>query len=207
MFVFSITENWVEPRKNQEHLHYFFVQIREQYETRYYKTLFHLLTCPFCLAKSSILRKNTVPDLWKISLADFTLSSESASYVQLLYEKLYNNNVVFIFSRGTWSEQVIPQIKAAGISQGFPPCIAVPQTLFEEYGDVSFNFTIVKEQRCMEISIEGGSFQTRCRLKLKIMYSDGSTLLLHGRDIAMAGSWTTEKINGISRVEIVFEDQ
>ncbi|BBM86099.1 hypothetical protein [Candidatus Uabimicrobium amorphum] len=209
MFVFSIVEEWTPVNRHQKILQHFCAQLPTSYETQYYQTLFHLLTCPFCLARSPILRENTTPDLWRISQCDFTLPPDSPSYQKLLYEKLYmRSGIPFIFRRGAWEERQIPQIKAAGISQGFPSQINLPPFLLEKYGEISFKFTMTKQGH-MEISLEGGSFALRSRIHIELVYQDHRREVLYGKDVAMAGAWKIEleKVARISSVIIDFEER
>ncbi|MEK7483821.1 MAG: tetratricopeptide repeat protein, partial [Planctomycetota bacterium] len=108
--LFSITEEWISSKSGveaDEWLAQNFTLFKQQYHTNYYNTLFHLLTCPFCLDRGyEILDKRSHPYLWKIGLKEpqecldivkkaqeETPEDERVKYLQLFYQEFHDTSL------------------------------------------------------------------------------------------------------------------
>ncbi|WP_372370285.1 hypothetical protein [Candidatus Uabimicrobium sp. HlEnr_7] len=82
-FFFSITEEWITPSSSEEQIFVkqVFENTKNKYPNKYYRAIFHLLSCPFCLERSSVLRERSHPQLWKLSQKNTSL--QFAKTVQL----------------------------------------------------------------------------------------------------------------------------
>lgn len=99
---FALSEQWipVAEEPEQTYLRNSFEQMRQKNRYTYYVTLYHLLSCDFCLSNApEIVKKRSHPELWKLGISSpetylplFTTEkssvSESLFYFQKLYEEL-----------------------------------------------------------------------------------------------------------------------
>lgn len=102
---FCMSEEWVKIDLSNDRRQFLatgFAEFKKSHELAYYHTLFHLLTCPFCLDRGGdILTKRSHPELWKlggtisevdcgaiIAEAHKAPHDEWLRYFSLLYAKL-----------------------------------------------------------------------------------------------------------------------
>ncbi|NUM34500.1 MAG: hypothetical protein HUU50_08150 [Candidatus Brocadiae bacterium] len=224
---FAASEKWIPldtVGQEGEVLQKCFSHIKTKYRDFYYHTLFHLLTCHFCLEQEyELLEPRSHPDLWKIALKpeeNFweTLRStkdqkdEKSYYFRTLYEQLVlslqKGIVLCVFSKDKAEEKVLPLSRAAGISDKIPSDILLSDfSLFKEE-EISLHWERDSVDNSLCIALQGGSARIRSAILLKVYYSDGSCEIYQGEELRMGGMWRIEmqKAEKLCRIELLTKE-
>ncbi|BBM84196.1 hypothetical protein [Candidatus Uabimicrobium amorphum] len=221
MFFFCIVEKWEQVTFSEEHnlLMRYFLQMKFTEERKYYLAIFHLLTCPFCLQRSSILQEKSHPELWKLIyieeknipaiLQKIDSNTPRNYYIKLLLRKLFTkeNSVAFKLCHKDQEIQIQNwKVKAAGTHLGIPTTQKLDAAFFgEQEALLTFDHSVYDESIC--ISLQGVRQKMRLRCNLRVNFHNGTQEEFFGKALEHGGSWLL-KMNRrkIKSIELNFWD-
>lgn len=112
--------------------------------------------------------------------------------------------VIVKFKKG---ENILEQkllAKAAGEAQNLPPDIPFPKDLFVNSESISISLEPDAIHDCVNLQFIGGSYETRCLIKIEILYEQKEKDIFSGKEIAKGGAWTIswEKARQIHSINV-----
>ena len=226
---FCLGEQWttaeLDPAQHNL-LRHSFALVKQQAATAYYHTLFHLLSCSFCVDRGyPLLAARSHPQLWRlatelpgdyieiIAQAQRADGDAALRYFALLYEKLVlpeatTRPVVVYLGHGPQRRrQLLLPATAAGMSRKLPPRIDISKLP----GDNQEQAALVVEHNAidnqLDIGLHGLSAETRMLLTVLVHFIDGTQTKLAGRDVVAGGMWSMERDQAetICRIDVDVE--
>ncbi len=226
---FALNEGWLLSgldREQEKVLKEGYSRIQRQYKMYYYHTLFHLLTCHFCIdQENELLLPRSHPDLWQITLKNPGYfwhiiqearikgkEDEKLHYFQILYENLLENSpqniVLAIYTKNNLLEKILPVRRAAGISDSVPSDICISDFFLFQEENISLHWERDSCDSSLCIGLQGGTPQLRSSILFKVCYSNGEEEQWKGEEICMGGMWKIgmQKADKICRIELLCQD-
>lgn len=201
-----------------------FVAIKSQYPFLYYHSLYHLLSCPFCIEKEyEILNEKSHNKLWYLAekhpgeyldLVKEVRINENKDlrcyYFSLLYKNLAvkRGTVLFLWIHGKNTLQQTCERRAAGTTDNLPPNMTIPNQ-FIDGKNMSLHFEWDSITQELYMSLRGGSAKLRLAIAVHVSFFDGEKQVFSGKEIAIGGVWTIEagKAKNICRIDFIYNTE
>ncbi|BBM83059.1 hypothetical protein [Candidatus Uabimicrobium amorphum] len=200
-----------------------FAVVKRQHPFLYYHTLYHMLSCPFCVDKQhKLLADKSHECLWYLAekhpgeylhVVREVQNQEDmrANYFRVFYNKLIvgkQGRILFLWKQGQEQQQQICERRAAGTRDNLPPNMSVPHQ-FINGKDMSLHFEWDPVTQDLNMSLRGGSVKLRLGIEIHVFFFDGEKQVFYGRDIAMGGMWeiVADKAKNICRLDFVYNKE
>ncbi|WP_372370677.1 hypothetical protein [Candidatus Uabimicrobium sp. HlEnr_7] len=225
--LFSLSENWrsydISSAENKL-LIKAFNTIKSQHPFLYYHSLYHLLSCPFCVEKEyQILSERSHSKLWYLAdkhpgeyldLVRQAQTNENKDlrwyYFYLLYKNLAikRGTVLFLWVHGNNISQQTCQRRAAGTTDNLPPNMAIPSQ-FIGGKNMSLHFEWDSITQELYMSLRGGSAKLRLAIVVHVSFFSGEQQTFSGKEIAVGGVWTIEanRAKNICRIDFIYNTE
>ena len=187
-------------------LRHSFALVKQQAATAYYHTLFHLLSCSFCVDRGyPLLAARSHPQLWRLATElpgdyiEIVAQAQQADgdaaldYFALLYKKLVlpmamSRPVLIYLGHGRQRRrQLLPPATAAGMSRKLPPQIDISELPGANHQQAALVVEPNAIDNQLDIGLHGLSAETRMLLTVLVHFIDGTQTKLAGHDLVAGG--------------------
>lgn len=224
--LFSLCEDWRNYALScgeKQLLREAFLAVKRKYPFLYYHTLYHMLSCPFCLDKGhKVLADKSHRELWRLAeehpgeylhIVKQIQGEEGlkARYFQLFYKQLIvgkQARILFLWKQGAEQQRQICERRAAGTRDNLPPNMNVPHQ-FINGKDVSLHFEWDPVTQNLNMSLRGGSAKLRLGIEVHVYFFEGEKQVFYGKEIAIGGMWEIAacKAKHICRLDFVYNKE